>query len=198
MVRESSKWEKITALSSLALAVLALIALVLTYQQILEFHHEAQIQHLAEVVHEFDYGPVNSSFSALAKKRIDQDKETLNTLDENDPPSEMYDVANFFEYVALLTKRGYLDKNDVWESFSYYLFNFYADARPMIDEEQKQDRDTFADLSWLMDNMRQIEDDPTHRGVEDHPTPNDIYGFYNGYIDATSGIPPAHGLRHKR
>lgn len=197
MVRESNKWEKITALSSLALAVLALIALVFSYRQIVEFHHEAQVQHLSEAVHDFDYGPVSKSLNALARKRVNQSKEALNVFDEDNAPSEMYDVADFFDYVGLLTKRGYLDKTDIWDTFGYYLFNFYADARPMIDAEQKKDRDMFANLTWLIDAIRQIEDDPKHQGAEDHPTPNDVYGFYSGYIDSAAGVPPAHGPQHK-
>jgi hypothetical protein len=196
MARESNKWDMITALSSLALALLALIALVFTYLQIMEFHHESQIQHLAEVVHEFDNGPVNREFNSLARKRVDQNTEVLKPLDKDEPPEEMYDISNFFEYVALLTQRGYLDQNDVWDSFGYYLFNFYADAKPMIDLEQHQDPDTYADLTWLVENMRQIED-KSHHGNEDHPTSDEIFLFYNGYVQST-GIPPAHGPRHKK
>lgn len=197
MVRTSSKWERLTALSTLSLAVLAFVALVATYLQIVEYHHEAQIQHLAEVVHEFDNGPVSKAFNSLAQERVNLNTQTLKPMDEDDPPEEMYDIADFFEYVALLTQRGYLDKNDVWDSFSYYLFRFYADAKPIIEAEQKQDPDTFADLTWLVENMQRIEDSG-HHGSEDHPTPKDIYEFYSGYIKTTSGIPPAHGPRHKK
>jgi hypothetical protein len=65
----------------------------------------------------------------------------------------MYDVLNFFDHVGLLEQRGYLDKGDVWSEFSYWLFAFYSDARPLIDAEQKDDPASFSSFSALMDDL---------------------------------------------
>jgi hypothetical protein len=196
MTKESNGWDKTTAISSAALAVIAIATLWFAWKQIKEFRGEAQIQHLAEVVHEFDDGPIDKKLSSLAKIRVDADKDVLRPLDGNDAPGEMYDIANFFEYIGLLTKRGYLDKDDVWDNFSYYLFDFYADARPMIEAEQKKDADTFSDLTWLMDQMRTIEDQK-HGGRQSHVDQDDIKDFYSGYLNTEETLPSRHPSRHK-
>ena len=194
---ESNIWEKLTAVSSCALAVIALTALIFTYLQITESRHESQIQHLAEVVHDFDSGSVRNSLSALATKRIDQKKQALSPLDPTNPPGEIYEVANFFEYVGLLTKRGYLDQNDVWDSFGYYLCAFYADSRPLIEVEQKGDPENYADMSWLEETLRQI-DEKSHSGRGSHCTQKDIYDFYDGEIETPSGVLPPHHNKASR
>lgn len=196
MIRESNKWEKVTAFSTAALAGLALVTLVVAYRQILEFRSEAQAQHLAEVVNQFDNGPVSLKLHVLAAKRIDQKRQVLKSLDIDAPPMEMYDLLDFFEYVALLTNRGYLDKNDVWEILSFPMFNVYADARPLLNEEQKSDPSAYAGFSSLMADMQQIEASK-NRGVDDHPSQDDIYGFYLGAFETNSGAPPARGPRKR-
>ena len=197
MNRESNKWEKLTAFSTMALAGFALIALVVAYRQILEFHNATQAQHLHEVVDQFDNGPISATLRALATKRVDQKRETLKSLDTDDPPMEMYDVLDFFEYVALLTKRGYLDKNDVWEMFSFSMFSIYADARPLIDDDQKSDPSQYAGFSSLMVDMQQIEA-KENRSADDHPSPKDIYLFYLGQAGAKAGSLPTRGPRTKK
>lgn len=197
MTRESNKWEKVTALSTAALAGLALIASLVAYRQILEFRNEARAQRLAEVVDKFDNGPVSLKLQLLAAKRIDQKTQMLKSLDTAAPPMEMYDVLDFFEYVALLTNRGYLDKNDVWEILSFSMFNIYADARPLLDDEQRSDPSSYAGFSSLMADMQHIET-KKNRGIDDHPSQDDIYSFYLGDVEARSGALPARGPRRKK
>ena len=46
----------------------------------------------------------------------------------------------------------------VWNVFGYWMFNVYADSRPIIDDEQKSDPAAYAELVRLMEGpMRQIE-----------------------------------------
>jgi hypothetical protein len=59
------------------------------------------------------------------------------------------------------------------------MFNIYADARPVIDDDQKDDPAEFAELAKLMETMRQIEIKEGH-GTQDHPSQEDILSFYRG------------------
>lgn len=150
-----------------------------------------------ELVRQFDQPPLGNARKALALKRIDTRQRNVRSLDPDNPPDEMYDVLNFFEHISLLANRGYLDKTDVWSEFGYWMFNFYADARPVIDNEQKDDPASFADFSSLMNDMRQIEIKVT-KGASDHPSPEDIYGFYVMEANAQPGAPIPQGHRKKK
>ncbi len=139
------------------------------------------------MIHQFEQPPVIDAWKSLARKRIDQKQQNLRSLDPDDPPDEMYDVLNFFEYVGLLAKRGYLDTTDVWDQFGYSMFHFYADARPVIDKEQKDNKVMFTNFSSLMSDLRQIEIRQTG-GILDHPSPDEIYGFYATEAEVQPGL----------
>lgn len=190
LIQKSVKvWEIVSAISTMVLAVTAILALGFARAQIAESRHEAQAAHLVEAVHDFD-GTVTAKLRLLARKRIDQKAKTVRLLDTDDPPSEMYDVLNFFDYLGLQAKRGYLDVGDAWDVFSYDLFNFYTDARPLIDAEQKDDSATFANVSWLMGSIGKLETN-RNRGIGDHPSQVDIYGYYSDLIETAGPLHPA-------
>jgi hypothetical protein len=68
------------------------------------------------------------------------------------------------------------------------MFSFYADVRPLIDAEQKDDSSSFADFSQLMEDLRQI-DIRENQGVGNHPSQNDVYDFYSDEAEAQLGMP---------
>jgi hypothetical protein len=177
-VRKShNAWEKLSALSTLALVFTGIGALWFAAHQIQESREEARVQRLVELEQQFDQPPISDARKALALQRLDATQENLKHLDVDNPPDSMYDVLNFFESVSLLTNKGYLDKEMVWNVFGYWMFNIYTDGRPVIDDDQKNDPAEFAELSKLMETMRQIEIKEGH-GTQDHPSQDDILGFY--------------------
>jgi len=95
------------------------------------------------------------------------------------PPAEVYDVLNFFETVGLLANRGYLNKTDVWEE--------YADARPLVAEEQKNEPVNYTNFASLMDDLQEI--DKAHGGKKTHPSPDELYSFYADEAEARPGEP---------
>jgi hypothetical protein len=130
---------------------------------------------------------------ALALARLDEKQEVLKPLDVDDSPDAVWVVLNFFEHVSLLANKGYLDDEMVWSEFSYWMFNVYADARPLIGDDQKDNPAAFDDLPLLMERLRKIES-KEGRGAQDHPSPAAILDFYQGEI---SGPPTAqpHGKK---
>lgn len=154
--------------------------------QIHELSEEARIQHLFERVREFDSPSLTSARKSLAFKRIDKDHARLRPLDLNDPPSEFYDQLNFCDDLGLLTERGALNRHDVWSEFSYWIFPIYADARPLIDAEQKDSPAVFRECSNLVESIRSIEirEDAS---ADDHPSEDDIYSYYSNEVEDQSG-----------
>ena len=186
-MRESPNvWEKIIALSSVLVALTGIGAVLFAYYQIRESREEARVQHLVELVQQFDQPPVADARKTLALQRMDAKQNALKPLDVNDPPDAVYDVLNFFEHVSLLANSGYLEKKMVWSELGFWMFNVYADSRPLIDDDQKNDPAEFAELTKLMETMRQIEIKEGH-GAQDHPSPDDILSFYQSEATAKPG-----------
>jgi hypothetical protein len=81
-VREAAhtRWEKLTAVSSLIVALTGVRALLFAYFQIRESREQARVQHLVELVQEFDSPPVSNARRALAIARLDGTQENLKPL----------------------------------------------------------------------------------------------------------------------
>jgi len=193
MNQESSLWERITAISSGLLVITAIVALVIAYRQIQESRDEACINHLQDMVRQFNEPPVSTSLRSLALKRVDQKQRTLRPLAPDDAPTEMYDLMNFFETMGLYADRGFLDKKDIWHEFGWWLFNFYSDARPVVENEQKGNPVMFSHFSQLMKSLEKIENE-NGGGKLNHPSPDELYVFYEAEI-ATPGEPIPHGRK---
>jgi hypothetical protein len=74
------------------------------------------------------------------------------------------------------------------------MFNIYADARPLIEDDQKTDPAAFDDLPILMEKIRKIES-KEGGGAQDHPSPADILGFYQGEVTGPPTAQPPHSKR---
>jgi hypothetical protein len=192
MNEEAIFWDKLTAISSAVLAVTGVVAILFAHRQINEARDEARIAHLQEMIQKFSEPPVADSLRLLALKRIDQKRKVLNPLDPNDAPDEMYEVLTFFETLGLLANRGYLNKKDVWNEFGYEIFNFYADARPVIDNDRKDDKTMWSNFTQLVNDIRQIEIEEAG-GKMDHPSPDDLYSFHLDESKAPPGAPISQG-----
>ena len=185
MDNKSNIWEGMTAISTALLVLTAIGALGLACSQIEEARDEARIVHLQEMVQQFSTPPVSDSLRLLASKRIDQKQKVLLPLSPDDAPEEMYDLMNFFETMALLTERGYLNERDVWHEFGYWLFPFYADARPVLEKEQREDSVMFSNFSRLMAALDQLEN--KNGGKLNHPSTDDLYSFYYSEVSEPPG-----------
>jgi hypothetical protein len=159
--------------------------------QLAEQRDEAKVQHLVEESSRFDQESLLATRRSLAAKRIDKIRKTLRPLDLNNEPEEMWDVLNACDHIGLLTKRGYLDVTDVWNEMGYWLLHIYADAQPLVEANRKKSPAIMASCSWLIDQMRPIED-KDDAGHDNHPTPQDLYDFYDEEAGALPGELVAH------
>lgn len=201
-------WSQITAVSSLVLAIVGLVALIFTWiqlhemrnearVQIGEMREEARIQHLTTLIDKFDSPDRIAIRKALALKRIDKTQGRLRLLDVNNAPVELYDELGLCEDIGLLTERGYLDRHDVWNSFGDWLSYLYADARPLLDSEQKRSPAEFRECSSLVESIRLIEA-KEDLGADDHPSESDLYGSYLSDSERSAGQPAFRGRKPRR
>jgi hypothetical protein len=169
-------------MATLVIAVGGLGALIFAWFQIREMRDEARVQRLTELVDKYDGTDRVALRRSLALKRIDQTQKRLRPLDINDAPIELYDELDFCDDLGILTERGYLDRHDVWSEFSNWLFYLYADARPLLDAEQKDSPAEYRECTNLVESIRPIERQED-AGSDDHPTEEELYNGYLGDIE---------------
>jgi hypothetical protein len=76
-------------------------------------------------------------------------------LRKNQDPWET--VMEFFESVGLLLRKGSLDKEMVWATFSFYIIHWWELSKSFIEERRKKDTTYFDDFENLSDEMYAIE-----------------------------------------
>jgi hypothetical protein len=70
---------------------------------------------------------------------------------------EMEDILDFFETVAMFTRKRALDTYMVWHTFDYWIERYYAVARPYIEERQRKDPGVWEDLVWLVAKVQKLQ-----------------------------------------
>lgn len=175
--RKEFKWESVTAISSLLVAFIALLALGFSWRQLEDYKDATNVQRLIDETRSFESSDFVNIRKNLARKRLDSAGK-LKPLSVEYPPAEMYAVLNYFEHIGLLVEKRYLDANDTWDELSYWILNVYADAKPMIDDEQRIDPQAYKHVMSLVAVMRHIETSAGRAMV--NPSVKEIEQFY-GY-----------------
>jgi hypothetical protein len=166
-----------TAVFTGVLALTAVVALVVGYRQLKEFHTEAQVQHLLALDQKFDQEPMLTYRRGLAEKRLRNEED----------PDELYPLLDFFETVGLLVKRGYLDESDVWNTFGHNVLILNADSRQIIEQLQREDPTTYAEFSSLVEHLQRTENE--NHGTDAHPSKEEITEYWKQELSAGKPIP---------
>ena len=148
-------WDAATAIGTLALAVIAGVALWFAWKQITDFRKESRIKHLIDLVSEFEREPLASYRKNLGAKRTPGGQ--LVPLDLNNPPPEMHDVLNFFEHVGYLLDGGYLGLEDVSVEFFYWISHLWVDGHGLIKKEQSESVTYYEYLEKMEHRLEDLE-----------------------------------------
>ncbi len=102
-------------------------------------HVKVQL-YLVEIRKEFDGDRLVSARKRLAQQLL------------RDPSSGdlQEDVMNFFEDMGMLFRRGYLDREMIWDTFGYYARMWWSACKDYIAEERVQDETFFTTLGCLL------------------------------------------------
>jgi hypothetical protein len=166
-----------TALFTAIIAGTGVWALVYASLQLKQARESERMQHLLRFIEQFEHAPMAGYRKVVAEQR------TKGVT----YPAEAQEILNFFETIGLLVRRGYLDVDDVWSSFSYWMFNVYADFRDDIEQEQKDDDHYYQDFCALIELLRKIEKEAD--GNDDHPSREDILEFWRDELRTMAGAP---------
>jgi hypothetical protein len=166
-----------TALFTFVIAATGVWALVYASRQLRQGRESERMQHLLRFIGQFEQPPMTTYRKAVAEKR---------TKGVSYPP-EAQEILNFFETIGLLVRREYLDVEDVWSSFAYWMFNVYADFRDDIEQEQRDDESYYQDFCALVEMLRKIEKEAG--GSDDRPSKEDVMEFWKDELRTMAGTP---------
>jgi TPR repeat protein len=93
------------------------------------------------------------------------------------------DVMNFFEDMGMLLRRGYLDRDMVWETFSYYAKMWWSACKAYVIDERERARDKtfFTNFGEIAEQM--CEDEAKRRNMtraEIEPSQSALAAFLEG------------------
>jgi hypothetical protein len=169
--------EMITALATSVLALTAVAALGFTIIQLRRSRESDRIKHLLSFIHDFECDPIATVRRTVGEKFLAGEKY----------PVEAQNLLNFFETIGLLVRRKYLDINDVWSSFSYWMFYIYASFRDDIEQEQREDGTYYGDFCKLIERLRKIE--KTKGCKDDRPSADEVRDFWEDEVKVVVGQP---------
>jgi hypothetical protein len=116
---------------------------------------------------------LENDFFGSAKKaqRVKASYDLLNSQSLEAEP-----ILDFFETMALLLRRGALDKEIVWHTFFYWIDHYYEASKNFIAARQKEDPLVWKDLTALVLSLRSFQ--MTQAGTPYQPlTPDQIIAF---------------------
>ncbi len=91
--------------------------------------------------------------------------------------SEAEPILDFFETMALLLRRGALDKEIVWHTFFYWIDHYYAAACEHIEQRQVAEPLVWKDLVSFVAKLRKFQASQSADKRYTAPTPDEIADF---------------------
>lgn len=137
-------WNVVAALAAVAAALAAIAALVAESKR-------SRFAQSVELLLRFEDRFASPEFLGIRKRAV----EGLAAGNAG----ECDDVLDFFETIGLLVKKGALDPQMVWSSFSYWLLHYTVAASEYISKARSADPALWGYLIFLQNIVREIESD---------------------------------------
>ena len=191
----SFPWEALTAIGTIALALVGASTLLYIKQQLDDFRRESLIKHLMDLVSEFEHDPLATRRRVLGAARAPGGH--LQPLDLNNPPPELHDIMNFFEHMGYLLDGKYLNLEDVSVEFHYWILHIWADAKKLIKSEQAENPLYYEHFEKMVDSL--LKYDRPRTGTLSLPTEAEIEDFYaeESHLPIGSPIPRQRRLKRR-
>lgn len=112
--------------------------------------HRARFNQSVDLLFKLEADFFSSNAKKIQRARAGRDLAAGN-------PVEAEPILDFFETMALLLKRGALDKEMVWHTFFYWIDHYYSALEPYIKERQRENPLVWKDLAELVSTVRTIQ-----------------------------------------
>jgi hypothetical protein len=86
-------------------------------------------------------------------------------------------ILDFFETMALLERRGALDKEIVWHTFFYWIDHYYEATKDLIAKRQKNDPLVWKDLVKFVAILRKFQSERSGATPYRPPSPEQVTNF---------------------
>jgi len=187
-------WDGLTALGTLALVLIGLVTALYAGIQLSDFRRESRVKHLNDLVNDFEDEPMAAYRRGLAAKRVAGG--VLQPVNADDPPPELHKVMNFFEHMGYLLAGRYLELDDIFVEFHYWILHVWADAREVVRREQAEEPIYYEYFEKMVKRLGERERQRT--GRFELPSKTDIEDFYLEEAQLPSGSPIPRQRRTKR
>jgi hypothetical protein len=185
-----TNWEKVTALSTLIVALSTATALVVAWFQLSDQLRQSRTEKILVLTEKFEENSMKEMRKQLACNRLNSQ---MTPLTEENIPAELSSQLEFLDTVGLLLERNAIQKDDVWFMFADWIENYAADARIAMDAKRKKNpADSWDTHFWRMERtMRKLN--PSH-GEPDFISPEDLKHFYQEECGVATGPNVRNGI----
>ena len=134
------------SLSVLGTVVLALTAIIALHRESKANRMALGVDALLKLQEQFD-----------GTRMIEARKKAATALRDRAASNDPDDVLDFFESIALLTRKRVLDEEFVWHTFYHWLHGYCWAARDYIIQKQQERYEVWRDLCWLHPRLVLLE-----------------------------------------
>ncbi len=181
----------ITAGAAVAIAIIALLALDFAQHHVQQSEAATRLERLEVRLGDYESARFVDVRKSLATARMDAANQRLRPYDAGHPPEAMLEELTFCDDLGLRVYRGDLNRHDVWDVFSTWLFVLYRDAQPAIDAARRDGAAaSFGDCTDLVESLEDIEVAENGNPRMVHPSDDFLYRFYASEANAQPGEPP--------
>jgi hypothetical protein len=158
MIAESDGLTRATWLLTYAtfgLVLTGIGAIIFAWVQLGRERSQRRVENLERQLEMFESDRFRKVRAKLGRDRLKGD--SLKDFDPSDPPVGCYELLDFFEHVALLARQKNLSSFGTWHSFGPWIGPVWSDFREVIAIEQVNNKTTYCDFSWLVEEIKKIE-----------------------------------------
>jgi hypothetical protein len=108
--------------------------------------------------------------------------------------TEAEDILDFFETVALLSRKKALDRYMIWHTFYYWIDRYYEATKNHIEQRRKTDPTVWQDIGPFVENLRklQVEEAGLSSIAQTIPSAAELERFLNE--ERSEGKPISHSV----
>jgi len=91
------------------------------------------------------------------EKREQRAKAAVGMLRQPPEFQEAEDILDFFETIALLSRRGALDRYMLWHTFYYWIDRYYEATKGHIEERRRGEPTVWQDIGPFVESLRKLQ-----------------------------------------
>jgi hypothetical protein len=142
-------------LATFMLVVTGFSAIAFTWRQLAAERKQRRVENLNRVLDEFNGEPVRSFRKRYAGARMNDRR--LAVKDDVIFPDGAYDILDFYERVAFVTRNGLLDHVQVWSVLGNWVGAYNQDLASNIAQLRTKQKTAYEEFIWFAKRLEKID-----------------------------------------